>query len=183
MELFAFDDDYVRRLRQGDRDTAAHFEAYFRDLLLIKLRRRLATADAIEDVRQEVFLRVLNKLADLRDGRKLGAFVNSICNHVLMEHYRDDARASRTDAPAPAPEESEDIERELVDEETRARVRRVLSRMDGREPDILGARLYIQMTDANPKEVKLDLPVEMTFRKIHDAGGTPNYYWKVTPAR
>jgi uncharacterized OB-fold protein len=49
--------------------------------------------------------------------------------------------------------------------------------------DILGARLYIQMTDANPKEVKLDLPVEMTFRKIHDAGGTPNYYWKVTPAR
>lgn len=49
--------------------------------------------------------------------------------------------------------------------------------------DILGARLYIQMTDANPKEVKLDLPVEMTFRKIHDAGGTPNYYWKCTPAR
>lgn len=49
--------------------------------------------------------------------------------------------------------------------------------------DILGARLYVQMTDANPKEVKLDLPVEMTFRKIHDAGGTPNYYWKCTPAR
>lgn len=49
--------------------------------------------------------------------------------------------------------------------------------------DVEGARLYIQMTDANPKEVKLDLPVELTFRKIHDAGGTPNYYWKVTPAR
>lgn len=49
--------------------------------------------------------------------------------------------------------------------------------------DIDGARLYIQMTDANPKEVKLDLPVELVFRKIHDAGGTPNYYWKVTPAR
>jgi 3-hydroxy-3-methylglutaryl CoA synthase len=49
--------------------------------------------------------------------------------------------------------------------------------------DLLGARLYIQMTDANPKEVKLDLPVEMVFRKIHDAGGTPNYYWKCTPAR
>ncbi|MBM4246719.1 MAG: 3-hydroxy-3-methylglutaryl CoA synthase [Deltaproteobacteria bacterium] len=49
--------------------------------------------------------------------------------------------------------------------------------------DILGARLYIQMTDANPKEVKLDLPVELTFRKIHDAGGTPNYYWKCTPVR
>ena len=49
--------------------------------------------------------------------------------------------------------------------------------------DVAGARLYLQMTDVNPKEVKLDLPVELTFRKIHDAGGTPNYYWKCTPAR
>ena len=49
--------------------------------------------------------------------------------------------------------------------------------------EIEGAHLYIQMTDANPKEVKLDLPVELVFRKIHEAGGTPNYFWKVTPAR
>src|SRR5207302_1375153 len=44
--------------------------------------------------------------------------------------------------------------------------------------DVEGARLYLQMTDASPKEVKLDLPVELTFRKMHEAGGTPNYYWK-----
>jgi hydroxymethylglutaryl-CoA synthase len=49
--------------------------------------------------------------------------------------------------------------------------------------DVEGARLYLQMTDASPKEAKLDLPVELTFRKMHDAGGTPNYYWKCTPAR
>ncbi|HLY36821.1 MAG TPA: 3-oxoacyl-[acyl-carrier-protein] synthase III C-terminal domain-containing protein [Candidatus Binatia bacterium] len=49
--------------------------------------------------------------------------------------------------------------------------------------DIDGARLYLQMTDASPKEVKLDMPVELTFRKIHEAGGTPNYYWKCTPVR
>jgi len=46
-----------------------------------------------------------------------------------------------------------------------------------------GARVYLQMTDASPKEVKLDLPVEMTFRKIHEFGGTPNYFWKCTPVR
>jgi 3-hydroxy-3-methylglutaryl CoA synthase len=46
-----------------------------------------------------------------------------------------------------------------------------------------GARLYLQMTDASPKEVKLDLPVEFTFRKIHEYGGTPNYFWKCTPIR
>jgi RNA polymerase sigma-70 factor, ECF subfamily len=139
MELFAFDDDYVRRLRQRDRDTEVHFEAYFRDLLLIKLRRRLAAADAIEDVRQEVFARVFARLDDLRDGRKLGAFVNSICNHVLMERYREDARASRGDAAPAEIDESENIERELVEEETRARVRRVLGRMAQRDADILRA--------------------------------------------
>lgn len=46
-----------------------------------------------------------------------------------------------------------------------------------------GARVYLQMTDAAPKEAKLDLPVEFTFRKIHEYGGTPNYFWKCTPVR
>jgi uncharacterized OB-fold protein len=49
--------------------------------------------------------------------------------------------------------------------------------------DVEGARLYLQMTDVHPKEVKLKMPVELTFRKIHEAGGTPNYYWKCTPVR
>jgi 3-hydroxy-3-methylglutaryl CoA synthase len=49
--------------------------------------------------------------------------------------------------------------------------------------DVDGARLYLQMTDVSPSEVKLDMPVELTFRKIHEAGGTPNYYWKCTPVR
>ena len=49
--------------------------------------------------------------------------------------------------------------------------------------DIEGARLYLQMTDVSPREVKLDMPVELVFRKIHEAGGTPNYYWKCTPVR
>ncbi len=46
-----------------------------------------------------------------------------------------------------------------------------------------GCRVQLQMTDADPKEVKLDLPVEFAFRKIHEAGGTPNYFWKCTPVR
>ncbi|GIV03761.1 MAG: ACP synthase [Fimbriimonadales bacterium] len=46
-----------------------------------------------------------------------------------------------------------------------------------------GARVYLQMTDASPSEVKLDMPVEFTFRKIHEYGGTPNYFWKCTPVR
>lgn len=139
MELFPFDDDYVRRLREGDRETAAHFESYFRELLLIKLRRKLDSKQAIEDVRQEVFARVFAKLADLQDSRKLGSFVNSICNHVLMEWYRME---SRSDAFAVAEVDqvtTSNIEDELVTEETKARVRRVLGRMPARDANILKA--------------------------------------------
>ncbi|MGH7788970.1 MAG: 3-hydroxy-3-methylglutaryl CoA synthase [Candidatus Binatia bacterium] len=46
-----------------------------------------------------------------------------------------------------------------------------------------GARVYLQMTDASAKEAKLELPVEFTFRKLHEYGGTPNYFWKCTPVR
>jgi len=46
-----------------------------------------------------------------------------------------------------------------------------------------GSRLYLQMTDVSAKELRLDLPVEFTFRKIHEYGGTPNYFWKCTPVR
>ena len=42
MDFFTFDDEYVRRLREGDRWTEEHFYSYFQQLLLIKLRRRLA---------------------------------------------------------------------------------------------------------------------------------------------
>jgi 3-hydroxy-3-methylglutaryl CoA synthase len=48
--------------------------------------------------------------------------------------------------------------------------------------DVEGCRLNIQLADVRPEEVKLDMPVEYVFRKIHDAGGKPNYFWKARPA-
>jgi 3-hydroxy-3-methylglutaryl CoA synthase len=44
-----------------------------------------------------------------------------------------------------------------------------------------GCRIYLQMTDAEPKQVRCDLPVELVFRKIHEAGAKPNYFWKCRP--
>jgi 3-hydroxy-3-methylglutaryl CoA synthase/uncharacterized OB-fold protein len=46
-----------------------------------------------------------------------------------------------------------------------------------------GCRLYLMMADAKPEEARCDLPVELVFRKAHDAGGKPNYFWKCTPIR
>jgi uncharacterized OB-fold protein len=46
-----------------------------------------------------------------------------------------------------------------------------------------GGRFYGQMTDCDPKEVKIDLPVELTFRKLHEGRGFNNYFWKSMPIR
>jgi RNA polymerase sigma-70 factor, ECF subfamily len=138
MDLFSFDDDYVRRLREGDRETAEHFHAYFRDLLYAKLRRRLRSTQAIEEVRQEVFLRTLERLGDIEDPRKLGAFVNATCNHVLMEYYRQESRAVSLEEQ---PDVSGELDLDSAYDTVRnsARVRHVLADMDEREAAILRA--------------------------------------------
>jgi hydroxymethylglutaryl-CoA synthase len=46
-----------------------------------------------------------------------------------------------------------------------------------------GGRAYLMMTDRNPAEVKIEQPVEMTFRRLYDAEGFTNYYWKCRPLR
>jgi RNA polymerase sigma-70 factor (ECF subfamily) len=138
MDLFSFDDDYVRRLREGDRETEAHFHSYFRDLLHAKLRRKLRSPDAIDDVRQEVFRRTLERLDQIKDGRKLGGFVNTTCNHVVQEYYRQESRAvSLEDQPDIA--ESSDLDLLYDSVRNSARVRKVLSTLDKRDSDILRA--------------------------------------------
>lgn len=138
MDLFSFDDDYVRRLREGHRETAEHFHAYFRDLLHAKLRRRLRSTHAIEEVRQEVFARTLERLGDIEDPRKLGAFVNTTCQHVLMEYYRQESRAVSLDEQPDVAGEM-DLETAYDSVRNSARVRRVLADMDDREAEILRA--------------------------------------------
>jgi len=45
-----------------------------------------------------------------------------------------------------------------------------------------GGRLYVQLTDCEPERVEIDMPLELTFRRLHDAGGFHNYFWKARPA-
>jgi 3-hydroxy-3-methylglutaryl CoA synthase len=47
--------------------------------------------------------------------------------------------------------------------------------------EVEGARIHLQLVNCAPDEVKLEMPVEFVFRRIHETGGRPNYYWKATP--
>ena len=111
LQFIAFDAAYLERLQRGDAGTERHFVAYFGELIRLKLRSRLNSREAVEDVRQETFVRVFALVRE-KDGIKhperLGALVNAVCNHVLLEHYRSHRRRDSS--------VEEEAERAIVDE-------------------------------------------------------------------
>ena len=44
-----------------------------------------------------------------------------------------------------------------------------------------GGRAPIELTDVDPKAVRIGDRVEMTFRKLFTADGIHNYFWKARP--
>ena len=46
-----------------------------------------------------------------------------------------------------------------------------------------GGRIICEVTDCNPKEIEIGMNVEMTFRRLYEAGGISNYFWKARPIR
>ncbi len=44
-----------------------------------------------------------------------------------------------------------------------------------------GGRFYGQMTDVEPREVKVGMDVSLTLRRLHEGGDFVNYFWKVVP--
>lgn len=168
MQLYEFDDDYVRRLRNGDPWTEEHFVRYFNELLLIKLRGRLRSMEAVDDARQEVFVRVMRTLRSdegVRDGRKLGAFVNSVCNNVLLETWRSGKRVDQLDEAqyAEVPDKALSVDEALVTNETRARIRRVVEQLPRRDADILRA-LFLE--DRDKDEICRSFGVDRNYLRV-----------------
>jgi RNA polymerase sigma-70 factor (ECF subfamily) len=143
--LRGFDGAYVARLRDGDPATEGDFVSYFSDLIRIKLRSRLRQSSLVEDVRQETFLRVFRVLRSeegLRDPACLGAFVNSVCNNVLLETYRaqERHRTPATDEPRPARDDARpDPEASFLTQERGEIVRQVLDSLPARDRWLLRA--------------------------------------------
>jgi hydroxymethylglutaryl-CoA synthase len=46
-----------------------------------------------------------------------------------------------------------------------------------------GGRIMCDITDRDPENIKVGMPVEMTFRKVRYAGSIYNYWWKCRPLR
>ena len=46
-----------------------------------------------------------------------------------------------------------------------------------------GGRIFSQMTDRDVNSIKVGMLMELSFRRIHDASGVHNYFWKCKPVR
>ena len=141
MQPSSFNEDYVRRLTAGDPAVEKHFTDYFGALLLIKVRTRLRSEHLIDDVRQETFLRVLQALrkeGGLVRPERLGAFVNAVCNNVLMETYRETGKQSQMTEDTPErPDLSINLESELVTRERKDMVERILAELSPKDQELL----------------------------------------------
>jgi RNA polymerase sigma-70 factor (ECF subfamily) len=161
VDFFDFDEEYIKRLRAGDASTEQHFVAYFEQLLRIKLRSRMLSSDIVEDLRQETFIRVianLRKDGGIRQPERFGAYVNSICNHVLQEFYRSSVKNQpMEDTHMEIPDKVLDLEGMLVTKQTAEQVRRILDAMPKRDRELLRAIfLEEKEKDAVCKEMGVD---------------------------
>ena len=151
MEFQTFDAGYLIKLRSGDETAEQHFANYFGELITLKLRSRLQSPDAIEDVKQETFARffiLLRKDGGIREAERLGALVNSICNHVLFEHYRAGKRTEPLDDMAAENllDQDADALGRVISLETRAAVHQVLNGLADRDRKVLRS-LFVEERD------------------------------------
>jgi RNA polymerase sigma-70 factor, ECF subfamily len=161
VDFFAFDKAYVERLRNGDPATEHHFFVYFEKLLNIKLRSRNISPDRIEDLKQETFIRVIaavRKEGVVRQPERFGAFVNSICNNVLLEHYRSLGKNQQMEETnQEIPDEVLDLEGMMVSKQFSERVRKILSALPARDRDLLRA-VFLEERDKDTvcREIGVD---------------------------
>jgi len=165
----SFDAEYTARLRAADAATLEHFASYFGELIHLKLRSRVDSREVAEDLRQETFARVLAALrtdGGLQHADRLGAFVNSVCNNVLLEYYRSRGRTESLDVREevhPVASEAPDaLSRVLSQDEVKA-VRRILAKLGERDRDLLKA---IFLDERDKDEVCSELGVGREYLRV-----------------
>ena len=145
VELYPFDEEYLRRLGAQDPATEAHFVSYFSERLKITLRARGVDCHTIDDVRQETFCRVWGAVrsGSVHNPKGFGSYVHAVCKNVLSESRRMDSRNQHD------PIESTDVADEQLGledliqrKENGKLVREILAMLPERDRHLLQARFF-----------------------------------------
>ena len=167
LQFQSFDASYVERLRAGDFRTQNHFVAYFTELIQIKLRSRLKSPQAIEDVCQETFARFFTALraGKIQQPERLGAYVNSMCNNVLLEHYRSGGRTDSLDDDDSKdfPAKGIDLVDALDAQQMEKKVRDIIEQLSERDRRLL-REIFLEERDKD--EVCRDFGVDREYLRV-----------------
>jgi RNA polymerase sigma-70 factor, ECF subfamily len=168
LQFESFDHSYLVRLREGDFRTQEHFCAYFSELVHMKLRGRVRDRQAMEDIRQETFTRVLLALRredGIREPERLGAYVNSVCNNVLLEYYRsgsDDTPIEDTEESV-LPSRPAEALNGLISKQMSDSVRDILEQLPERDRRLL-RELFFEERDKD--EICRDFGVDRDYLRV-----------------
>lgn len=166
VDLYSFDEEYLRRLGARDPATEAHFIAYFSERLKVTLRARGVDSHTIDDVRQETFCRVwfAVRSGNVNSPKGFGAYVHSVCKNVLSESRRTDVRNQHDPLESTdVPDEQVDLEGLIQQEENGKLVREVLQKLPERDRLILHARFF---EDRDNDDVCIQFGVDRDYLRV-----------------
>lgn len=166
VDLYPFDEEYLRRLGAHDPATEAHFVAYFSERLRITLRARGVDVFTIEDVRQETFCRVWLAVqsGSVNNPQGFGSYVYSVCKHVLSESRREDYRNQHDSLEFnDVPDEKLGLEELMQLREHRKLIRTILDELPERDRHLLQARFF---EDRDNEEVCGDFGVDRDYLRV-----------------
>jgi RNA polymerase sigma-70 factor (ECF subfamily) len=107
--------------------------------------RRVAASD-VDDVLQDVFVRMQRHLADLRDEERLAPWVFSIARNVVTDHHRRRREVDGDGAPEPIAEPGED---DALTESLTGCVARFVAELD---PDAREAITLVELQGMSQKD-------------------------------
>jgi RNA polymerase sigma-70 factor (ECF subfamily) len=136
MDFFSFDDEYIRRLRDGHRATVEHYYQYFEFFLKQRLRGRVPFDD-IQDIIGDVHYRVwkyLHSGKEIREPERFGAFVFGFSDNIVYERRREHPTEVLVDVHAYGGKAPED---EAVTAEEKDQIGVVLASLDPADAKLL----------------------------------------------
>jgi RNA polymerase sigma-70 factor (ECF subfamily) len=180
---FAFDEHYVRQLRERARPVEEHFTSYFQRVLTNYLRRRIKSPELAEDIRQETLLRVLCALLrgnGLQRPECLGSFVIAVCNNVLREFVRAQGRYSGAAASEVQPDAAPNPEAQAIAGELRASLTGALAQLAERDRQVLAMTLLEERPRADISR-RLGLKQEHVRVVLHRAKAHLRHHLRPAP--
>ena len=156
-----FDDSYLAALRSRNAEVENHLINSFSTPVRLKLRARLRSPELVEDAFQETFLRVFSYFRagkTLNNPASLPGFVHTMCHNIALEFLRAHTRQDQLPENHPGPvDRAPDAQGQLVSEERKAMVRRLLAELPEKDGRLL-QRVFLDEEDKDTvcREFQID---------------------------